>query len=45
MKTRNRILYHLGILDPDCDEASEDEFDQMKSRKKYLHLYVYTVKL
>jgi len=27
MRPTNRILYHLGILDPDCDETSEDEFD------------------
>jgi len=26
MKIGNNILYHLGILDPDCDEKSEDEF-------------------
>jgi len=27
MKSTNKILYHLGILDPDCDEVSEDEYD------------------
>jgi len=26
MKQRNSILYHFGILDPDCDEVAEDEF-------------------
>jgi len=26
MKQRNSILYHLGILDPDCDEEADDEF-------------------
>jgi len=25
MKPRYAILYHLGILEPDCDEVSEDE--------------------
>ena len=22
---RNNILYHLGMLNPDCDEVSEDD--------------------
>ena len=29
MRIRYSILYHLGILDPDCDEESEDEFAQI----------------
>ena len=27
MRSTNGILYHLGILDPDCDEISEEDFD------------------
>jgi len=26
MEARYSILYHLGIIDPDCDETPEDEF-------------------
>ena len=25
MKSNNRILYHLGVLDPLCDKVSEDD--------------------
>jgi len=26
MEARYSILYHFGILDPDCDEIPEEEF-------------------
>jgi len=27
MEPNKTILYHLGILDPDLDESSDDDFD------------------